>query len=527
MVYNTDEDKLNSAQALSNSDNLSTWVDVLSQIDLPALNETVQKVSRLTSNIDARSSELAETILSDPSISAKILTIANSVSYNPSGVAINTISRAVIILGFDTIKNIALTVALLDSLDSTIPHKGRILQEVAQSFHAAQQAEAIAKEIGDPAPEEIYMAALLNHLGEMAFWASGSALADEFDNKLNGIKLDILELQKQTLGFTLKKLSQGLARSWNLGDSITEALNTNNDSDSRWNLVNLSHRFALEIQRGWDTNELDEIVKSIGKVTGKGPKATRLFLKKNTENAIAKMAHISSKFSNIAKFMVAPQDSELLKATLQSSQIAVQQKTQATTDKTSPSTTSQASLNKTPQANSNPSLQLSIIQELMQLPTQEKPDLNLIFQMTLEGLHRGVGMDRALMAILSPKRDFLKIQHLLESKSSGLRDNFQVQLNNPKHIFFKNILISKESVWIGTEVEPAAYKNQINSHITKLIGSKNGFIAPIVINSRPVGVFYADRAITNRELDLDSYNSFKMFVQIANTSLAALTGKRK
>ncbi len=173
----------------------------------------MQQISRVASSTQANASELAKSVLRDPSVSAKVLKIANSVNFNLNNVAINTISRAVIVLGFDTIQSIALSVALLDSVGNCAPRE-QLLVEIAQSFHAAHQAEQIAKKSGDPHPEEIFIAALLNRLGDMAFGAAGSSVVDELENKIphDGNAEQQRELQTQLLGFALKDLGLGLAK---------------------------------------------------------------------------------------------------------------------------------------------------------------------------------------------------------------------------------------------------------------------------------------------------------------------------
>lgn len=499
---------------LSKGDDIDKWIESLSNSDLPALNETVQRISKVASSHEANASELAKSVLRDPSVSAKVLKIANSTSYNPTGVPINTISRAVIVLGFDTIQSIALSVALLDSLGTHVPRE-RLLHEIAQSFHAAHQAECIAKEAKDPHPEEIFIATLLNKLGDMAFWACGSPAADELDAILaENPDKDLSEVQEKVLGFRLKNLGVGLAKSWNLGESVTEAMNTADGSNSRWEMVNLSYKVAQESIHGWNSKELESTIQNICNLTGKETSEMKRFLQNNANDAINRLRSSSPRVAHIAKLIPSAKDEKMVGGDTNAEGQAV---AESLLDDETPEF-----------PDPDPKLQLSILQELMQLTTHKEPDINLVFQMTLEGLYRGVGMDRALMAILSPQKDVLKTKYLLESKPSRLREAFQINIKkNKQYEFFVKLLAEHDYVWICNKAEPAKYRPLLNSHVTTLIGTHNGFVAPILVGPKPIGIFYCDRKISGRKLDEEGFNAFSLFVQQANMCLLSLMSRRK
>ncbi len=104
---------------------------------------------------------------------------------------------------------------------------------------------------------------------------------------------------------------------------------------------------------------------------------------------------------------------------------------------------------------------------------------------------------------------------------------FQISLRNKSYEFFKKVLQEQENVWICNKADPSHYRPLINSNVTSLLGSHNGFIAPILAGGRTIGVFYTARKSSNRKLDDELFNAFCLFVQQANICLMMLANKRR
>jgi HD-like signal output (HDOD) protein len=136
------------------------WVAHIREQDMPALGATVVLIQEVTGDERATNDRLAQVILQDPAMTAKVLKLANSAFYNPSRQSISTISRAIIVLGFNTVAEISLGIRLVDSLLSGGVQQ-RVLDEMALSFHAAVQARTIAGLRRDGHGEEVFICSLL------------------------------------------------------------------------------------------------------------------------------------------------------------------------------------------------------------------------------------------------------------------------------------------------------------------------------------------------------------------------------
>jgi HD-like signal output (HDOD) protein len=84
---------------------------------------------------------LARTILQDFALSNKLLKLVNTASYGQFGGTINTVSKAVVILGFETVRNIAMTLILLEFLQNktqAIQLKDEVIQAIFSGVVAAK-----------------------------------------------------------------------------------------------------------------------------------------------------------------------------------------------------------------------------------------------------------------------------------------------------------------------------------------------------------------------------------------------------
>ena len=92
------------------------WVTHIRDNEMPAFGTTVANVRQVTDDDRASAQRLAQVILQDAAMTTKVLKLANSVLYNPARQTVSTISRAIVVLGFDTVAEMALGIRLVDTL---------------------------------------------------------------------------------------------------------------------------------------------------------------------------------------------------------------------------------------------------------------------------------------------------------------------------------------------------------------------------------------------------------------------------
>jgi HD-like signal output (HDOD) protein len=148
---------------------LDDWINWLRDKEMPIFSRTVQRLNHAIEDKRSGVSELSSIILEDPGLTARLLKFANSPHYNPSSVRLATVTRAVVLLGLNVIRELALACSFIETVLSK-QRKQQVDREIAYALHSAVQAKSLAILLNDPRPEEVFVAALLHSVGHIGFW---------------------------------------------------------------------------------------------------------------------------------------------------------------------------------------------------------------------------------------------------------------------------------------------------------------------------------------------------------------------
>ena len=197
---------------------------VQSIIQLPALPTIAMEVVELVDNPKTSASRLGKLISTDQALTAKVLKIANSPFYGFPR-KISTIDFAIIVLGYDALKEIVISISLVSSLqkksDAMFDAKGFWDHAILSGVLARR----LARDLGYRVSGEVFVGGLLHDMGI-------SVLHRYFKNEYKRIMeiihetdLTALEAEESVLGVTHAEVGGWLAERWNLPDHLVEAIN--------------------------------------------------------------------------------------------------------------------------------------------------------------------------------------------------------------------------------------------------------------------------------------------------------------
>lgn len=234
--------------------------------DLPAMSANVQELIALTNSHQATAKELTEVILKDFSLTSKILQVANS-AYYARGVPVATISRAVTVVGFTVVRELATAIALFENLISNATAKDQLNRLMTKSFLSATQARLIATEKNlNVSGEDAFLCALLYTLGEIVVLAY---LPERYQGIIDLVKTGMSlqgAVRKVLNGLTFLEVGREIALYWNFSEQFTETMvavppapQHKFDSDGNLkNLVVFTNLFTGTICRGTNIKKLME-----------------------------------------------------------------------------------------------------------------------------------------------------------------------------------------------------------------------------------------------------------------------------
>ena len=205
------------------SENLDNWIERISENELPIFKYTVNAINDVVSKDATSTSDLSRIILRDANLTARVLRLANSATYNITGSTISTVSRAIVYLGFNLVRDVSMSLAIIDALLSG-KAKEHALKLMAQSFHAAVQARDFAEQRGDTASEEIFIAALLRYVGEITFWCVAGEEGEQIIELMEQRGFSEEMAQQEVRGFTLDQITVGITTDWHLSDLLHRAI---------------------------------------------------------------------------------------------------------------------------------------------------------------------------------------------------------------------------------------------------------------------------------------------------------------
>ena len=137
------------------------------QSDFSALSESVSTINKITGSDKESIANLSNSILKDFSLTNKILRLVNSVRYRQAGGGnISTISRAVLVLGFDAVRNIAITVTIFEHLQNK-GNASQLKEEFLHAYLAGMLARDVAEKSASREVEQVFICAMFHNLGRL------------------------------------------------------------------------------------------------------------------------------------------------------------------------------------------------------------------------------------------------------------------------------------------------------------------------------------------------------------------------
>lgn len=192
--------------------------------DFPALSESVSAINKIASSEKESINKLSNAILKDFSLTNKILKLVNSAYFRPAGGgSISTVSRAVIVMGFEAVRNIAITVLLFEHMQN----KSNVAQ-LKEEFLRANLAGIIGKNICVHSKlrdlEQIFICSMFQNLGRLLAQFYFPEESEEIRRILAQKPCSDDQAALQVLGITHEDLGMAIAEQWGFPTLIQRSM---------------------------------------------------------------------------------------------------------------------------------------------------------------------------------------------------------------------------------------------------------------------------------------------------------------
>jgi len=191
---------------------------------LPSFPQVAAKLLEVSKDDTAPLEEVAKIVETDPGISIRVLELVNSTFYGLSR-KVTSLSDAVVILGLDEIKKLALGIAIFEKIFKTGHTKEfNRLMFWRHSLAVAVLSMKIAQRIEYPNPEEAYTAGLLHDVGKIFLDLQGHRNYGEFIKNLSESTELVIEKERSEIGLGHDDIGAFFCTRWQLPENLVLAV---------------------------------------------------------------------------------------------------------------------------------------------------------------------------------------------------------------------------------------------------------------------------------------------------------------
>ncbi|MBF0431601.1 MAG: HDOD domain-containing protein [Fibrobacteria bacterium] len=213
---------INPSSDSNNSDRIKKITDAV--LSLPVLPTVTAKLLELVDNPKTSANALSNLVSKDQVLTAKILKIANSAFYGFSR-EIPTVQRAVVVLGFNSLREISLSMSVFNAFKGDLNNKYFNVSEFwRHSIAVGLGARLLALNVSYENVAVAFTAGLLHDLGKMVL---NQYLPYDFlkiQDKVFEEGMSLKEAEIEVLGVEHSRVGAWLAGRWKLPDRLVEAI---------------------------------------------------------------------------------------------------------------------------------------------------------------------------------------------------------------------------------------------------------------------------------------------------------------
>lgn len=523
------------------STNAAISIDELTAQPLPIFEFSARAFRKVGSEGGNTFEDYGDIILKDPGLALHTLNQLRGDSDESTRAEISSMAQATMMLGVDRAKRLTMGHPQLERSLNGYAKTGYI-RTACRAFHAAFQAWDWAHIKNDHAPDEILLAALLHDVAEMALWVAAPEKMHQFRKLMLKDGLPTDEAQYIAFGESLEHFSREIANRWHLPGLVSDALRPENANQPRVRGVMLAVQLARSTERGWYWEKTERVLPQIAEyldapldeviphVHNNAVRAAREAPFYNARHAASLLPMlpggeeliIEEEFPEAEAEIEAAVKTKALEAPAVAKKVKPVQATTVAATKTeanSPATSAEIKTAPTAQVCLLPQVDV-FTQTLRDLHNGlGKMDLSELMRKTVHGMHDGIGLNRVVFCMLTPKREKLISRYMLGADNDPVFSRFEIALDKP-HLFTR-LMEKQVSLWVNDNNRKKFWP-LMPDETKVLIKTNNFFAMSIHVGDKPVGLFYADRRSLDCELDEKAYKQFRQMCQFAAKGLANL-----
>lgn len=237
--------------------------EMISKVDdLPSLPTVVTQILNLIQDEQSNASNFEKYLRQDQGLTARLLRIVNS-SFFGLKHKVTSISQAVVIIGYQSLKNLVLAASTSKFLEGAFPGYGFREQGLWQhSFMVASWSQKIAMKLGwsKEEAEEMFVAGLLHDIGKLVMSTYVTEHCQEMIMYIMESKGDVCKAESALMGVDHAEIGARIAQKWNFSNQLVNIIKYHHNieessgSEKEVSLINLVNYLLIKGQYGMFEN---------------------------------------------------------------------------------------------------------------------------------------------------------------------------------------------------------------------------------------------------------------------------------
>ena len=228
-------------------------------VQLIPLPKAYLRVRELVKNPRASASDIADVIATDPSMTVRLLRIANSPYFGFSS-TIETVQRAISVLGNDQVHDLALAASAISSFSRLGGSLVDITAYWRRSVHCAVLSRSLGVRVGYRHTERLFVTGLLHNVGHLILCHKLPDLMEPAIQRSVAEGTPLFKIQREVLGFDYAQVGGELLRVWLLPEPLQQAVASHvspGDADQHVIEASTVHVASVLVQAVANAPELD------------------------------------------------------------------------------------------------------------------------------------------------------------------------------------------------------------------------------------------------------------------------------
>jgi serine/threonine protein kinase len=489
----------------------------------PALSQTISAISRVTSGEAKNVQDLTAVLLKDFALTNKLLRLVNSSGYGQFGGTISTVSRAVLILGFDAIRNLAVTLVLFEHLHDK-GQADKLRDDVIAALFTGIVARRISNAFGIRDPEEGFICGVFHNLGRMltAYYLLDESVAVNREMQRSGATEE--QAARMVLGVSYEEIGVAVARSWNLPDTIVRSMQRIAEGRpekprNAHERFRLTAALASALSRAACAGSPTERDKSIAQLVQRFGAAIPVDERALVSLATAAMDEL---LDDTTALLGDNRKSRFCQDLMRSTGDAPAAADSDTLVRTLEESTRAAASEIEPQTASDPAQVLSAgIQDITETLVGDFK-LSDLLRIILETMYRAMGFSRVMLFMRDARTPTMIARLGYGTDIDRIMRELRLPLDNEQDVF--SVVLERNVDVLVTDVGAENIRSRIPDWFRKNALGQTFVVLPVVVDKKAIGMFYGDKALAG-ELVIEA-REMNLLKTLRNQAVLALKPRR-